>query len=44
MLAHELGTAREVVSRLLKQFQKEGLLKLSRGRIILLNEQQLAQR
>lgn len=44
MLAHELGTAREVVSRLLKQFQKEGLLKLSRGRIILLNEQQLTQR
>ena len=30
-LAHELGTAREVVSRLLKQFQRDGLLQQSRG-------------
>ena len=32
-LARDLGTAREVVTRLLKQFQIEGLVELSRGRI-----------
>lgn len=35
-LADELGTTREVVSRLLKQMEKEGLLKLSRNKITLL--------
>lgn len=32
-LANELGTAREVVSRLLKQLEKQGYLKNYRGRI-----------
>ncbi|RDH84739.1 MAG: Crp/Fnr family transcriptional regulator [endosymbiont of Galathealinum brachiosum] len=32
-LAHELGTTREVVSRILKEFEKENCVKLSRGRI-----------
>ncbi|OEF98806.1 hypothetical protein BHF71_10860 [Vulcanibacillus modesticaldus] len=36
-LAIELGTAREVVSRILKEFEKKGFLKLSRGKIIVLN-------
>ena len=40
-LAHELGTAREVVSRLLKQFQRDGLLQQSRGCITILDEQRL---
>ncbi len=30
-LAHELGTAREVVSRLLKQLEKKNLIRLERG-------------
>jgi CRP/FNR family transcriptional regulator len=32
-IAHELGTSREVVSRLLKQFEHQGCLRLSRGTI-----------
>lgn len=32
-LAGELGTAREVVSRLLKQMEKEGIISLERGKI-----------
>lgn len=35
-LAVELGTAREVVSRLLKELERQGRLKLGRGRIELL--------
>ncbi|MGE8514959.1 MAG: Crp/Fnr family transcriptional regulator [Chryseobacterium culicis] len=35
-LANELGTARVVVSRLLKQLEEEGKLKLGRNKIILL--------
>lgn len=42
ILAHELGTAREVVSRLLKQFQKDGLLQQARGCITILDEQRLS--
>jgi CRP/FNR family transcriptional regulator len=34
-LANELGTARVVVSRLLKQLEDEGILKLGRNKIIL---------
>ncbi|MDH3637831.1 MAG: Crp/Fnr family transcriptional regulator [Gammaproteobacteria bacterium] len=33
-IASELGTAREVVSRILKQFEKAGAIKVSRGKII----------
>jgi CRP/FNR family transcriptional regulator, anaerobic regulatory protein len=32
-LANELGTARVVVSRLLKQLEEEGLIKLGRNKI-----------
>jgi CRP/FNR family transcriptional regulator len=32
-LASDLGTAREVVSRLLKEFERLGAISLSRGRI-----------
>ncbi|MGG7176879.1 Crp/Fnr family transcriptional regulator [Clostridium paraputrificum] len=32
-IARDLGTAREVVSRMLKYFEKEGMVKLSRGTI-----------
>jgi CRP/FNR family transcriptional regulator len=37
MLSVELGTAREVISRTLKQLEKEGLIKLSQGQITLVN-------
>jgi len=40
-IAADLGTAREVVSRLLKQFQFEGVVSLSRGKIEILNEKAL---
>ena len=34
-ISQELGTAREVMSRMLKEFEKKGLLALSRGRILI---------
>jgi len=34
-LAAELGTAREVVSRFLKEFERQGLVQLARGRIVI---------
>jgi CRP/FNR family transcriptional regulator len=37
-LATELGTAREVVSRTLKEFERAGLVKLSRGTVSVLNK------
>ncbi|MEF9894650.1 MAG: Crp/Fnr family transcriptional regulator [Clostridia bacterium] len=40
-LARDLGSAREVVSRLLKQFQLDGLVALSRGAITILDIQRL---
>lgn len=33
VLARDAGTAREVVSRLLKQFQADGMVRLTRGRV-----------
>jgi CRP/FNR family transcriptional regulator len=42
-LAIELGTAREVVSRLLKEFERHGWVKLYRGRIEILNPEQLSE-
>ncbi len=36
-LAEELGTTREVISRLLKQMEKQQLITLSRNKIILVN-------
>ena len=32
-IAEELGTAREVISRLLKEMERQGRVTLSRGRI-----------
>jgi len=40
-LATELGSAREVISRLLKDFESRGWLKLSRGSINILDKQSL---
>src|SRR3954471_15867553 len=37
-IAADLGTAREVVSRLLKEFERRGAIALSRGKILLRNE------
>jgi len=35
-LASHLGTSREIISRILKSFEEQGILKLSRGKIELL--------
>ena len=40
-LAAELGTAREVVSRQLQEFQRRGWVKLSRGAVKILDEEAL---
>lgn len=40
-IANHLGTAREVVTRMLRYFQNEGLVKLSRGSVELLSEDSL---
>lgn len=40
-IAIDLGTAREVVTRLLKQFQLDGLVELSRGKIKIVDEKGL---
>jgi len=40
-IAHEMGTTREVVSRILKQMEQEGFLQLSRGKIKLVASQPL---
>ncbi|RMG63672.1 MAG: Crp/Fnr family transcriptional regulator [Calditrichaeota bacterium] len=41
-LAQELGTAREVVSRILKSFERSRLIALSRGHITILNSRGLS--
>ena len=41
MLANQLGTAREVVTRLLKYFQDDGVIALSRGNVRLLDMEKL---
>ncbi len=41
-LAHELGTTREVTSRLLKEFEHMGCIRLRRGAVELLSPQDLA--
>lgn len=41
-LAVELGTAREVISRTLKRFEREGLIALARGEIIVKQRGRLA--
>jgi CRP/FNR family transcriptional regulator len=40
-LAAELGTAREVVSRILRSFADQGLVTVSRGHVRLIDEQAL---
>jgi CRP/FNR family transcriptional regulator len=40
-IAKNIGTAREVISRTLKYLENEGLLKLSRGQIQLINMKKL---
>ncbi len=40
-IANHLGTAREVVTRMLRYFQNEGMVKLTRGGIEILNEEKL---
>lgn len=42
-LATELGTAREVISRVLNDFQKRGFIAQSRGKITLLDRPKIAQ-
>jgi CRP/FNR family transcriptional regulator, anaerobic regulatory protein len=42
-VASELGTVREVVSRLLKEFERKGAIRLSRGRILLANAHVLSE-
>lgn len=41
VLANDMGTAREVVTRLLKQFQKDRIVKLGRGKIEILDFEEL---
>ncbi|HHY82244.1 MAG TPA: Crp/Fnr family transcriptional regulator [Clostridiales bacterium] len=40
-IARNLGTAREVVTRMLKYFQDEGMVTLKRGKVILTNRKKL---
>ncbi len=40
-IANNIGTAREVISRMLKYFEKNGVLKLSRGKIYIEDEKYL---
>ena len=42
-LADELGTAREVISRILKDFEKKGMVKLKRGIIFIQDQEALVQ-
>ena len=43
VLATEIGTAREVVSRKLRTFESNGLIRLSRGRIEILDRKKLGE-
>lgn len=40
-IANHLGTAREVVTRMLRYFQSEGMVKLTRGAVEILDEEKL---
>lgn len=40
-IANHMGTAREVVTRMLRYFQSEGMVKLTRGSIEIINEEKL---
>ena len=41
-IANHMGTAREVVTRMLRYFQSEGMVKLTRGTVDIINEKQLS--
>ena len=41
-IARHMGTAREVVTRLLRYFQSEGIVELSRGGIKIINRKKLS--
>ena len=41
IIANHLGTHREVITRMLRYFQEEGLVALSRGTVKILDEAQL---
>lgn len=40
-IASHMGTAREVVTRMLRYFQNEGMVKLSRGTVTITDEEKL---
>lgn len=40
-IANNIASAREVVSRILKEFEKDNILKVSRGKIIIINPKKL---
>ena len=40
-IANHMGTAREVVTRMLRYFQSEGMVKLTRGTVEIVNEDAL---
>ena len=40
-IAKHMGTAREVVTRMLRYFQNEGMVRLSRGTVTILDEKKL---
>ena len=42
-IANHMGTAREVVTRMLRYFQSEGMVKLTRGTVEILERKKLAQ-
>jgi len=41
-IASHMGTAREVVTRMLRYFQNEGMVKLTRGTVLITNEKALS--
>ena len=43
IIANHLGTAREVVTRMLRYFQSEGMVKLARGTVEIIDEKKLRQ-
>ena len=43
IIANHLGTAREVVTRMLRYFQSEGMVKLARGAVEITDEEKLRQ-
>jgi CRP/FNR family transcriptional regulator len=40
-IANHMGTAREVVTRMLRYFQSEGMVKLTRGTVDIVDEKRL---